>query len=326
MSIRARSTALLKLTMLLALGPLAAGSPGDAHDLAETSLEDLMNIEVTTVSKKEQKLSRAPAAVYVITQEDIRRSGMTAIPDLLRMAPGVQVGQMQSGIWGVSARGFNRQNSDKMLVLVDGRSVYSPINKGVFWDKQDLPLEDIERIEVIRGPGATMWGSNAVNGVVNIITKRAEDTQGALLTAGGGDQGQMLAGMRFGGSLGGAGYYRAFSKLNDENDLSSGGLALNSERSLHSGFCADLDLSHRDSLTVEGDLFHAVSGSAIDVFQLVPPVQSGRRIHVARRRRIDHDQLDTRAILPVAHAAPRVLRQDGSLRYSAVRKKLYGGC
>ncbi len=164
--------------------------------------------------------------MYVITQEDIRRSGMTAIPDLLRMAPGIQVGQMQSGIWGVSARGFNSQNSDKMLVLVDGRSIYSPINKGVFWDEQDILLEDIERIEFIRGPGAAMWGSNAVNGVINIITKRAEDTQGSLVTAGGGDQGQSLGGLRFGGAIGGAGFYRVFSKWSDGNDLSTGGLTL----------------------------------------------------------------------------------------------------
>ncbi len=217
----------LVTTIFMALAPLHAGGPAGARDLADASLEDLMNIEVTTVSKKEQKLSQAPAAIYVITQEDIRRSGMTAVPDLLRMVPGLQGGQMQGGSWGVSARGFNSQDSDKMLVLVDGRSVYSPVTKGVFWDEQDIPLEDIERIEVIRGPGATMWGANAVNGVVNIITEKAKDTQGSLVTASAGE-GQLGAELRFGGALGGDGYYRVFSKYTDGEDTKSGQLNLDS--------------------------------------------------------------------------------------------------
>jgi len=256
--------------IFLALAPLNADGPKGVRDLADASLEDLMNIEVTTVSKKEQKLSQAPAAIYVITREDIRRSGMTAIPDLLRMVPGLQVGQMQAGAWGVSARGFNSQNSDKMLVLVDGRSIYSPIDKGVFWDEQDIPLEDIERIEVIRGPGATMWGANAVNGVVNIITKKAKDTQGSLAAASAG-AGQLGAELRFGGSLGGDGYYRIFSKYTDGENLNAGQLTLGGPRSLHSGVRADWSLSDKDSLSVEGDLFHTLSGSAIDIFQLTPP-------------------------------------------------------
>jgi len=262
--------ALLVITVFLARAPLTADGPKGVRDLADASLEDLMNIEVTTVSKKDQKLSQAPAAIYVITQEDIRRSGMSAIPDLLRMVPGLQVGQMQAGSWGVSARGFNSQSSDKMLVLVDGRSIYSPIDKGVFWDEQDIPLDDIERIEVVRGPGATMWGANAVNGVVNIITKKAKDTQGSLATAEAGN-GQLGAELRFGGSLGGDGYYRIFSKYTDGEDLKSSQLTIDGLRSLHSGVRADWSLSDKDSLTVEGDLFHTLAGSAINVFQLTPP-------------------------------------------------------
>ncbi|HEV3197438.1 MAG TPA: TonB-dependent receptor plug domain-containing protein, partial [Bryobacteraceae bacterium] len=252
---------------------LAGGAEGQkaARDLTEASLEDLMNIEVTTVSKKEQKLSQAPAAIFVITQEDIRRSGMTTIPDLLRMVPGLQVGQMQSGTWAVSARGFNSQASDKMLVMVDGRSIYSPLSKGVFWDQQDTLLEDIDRIEVVRGPGATLWGANAVNGVVNIITKSAVDTQGSLVTAGAGSEGQVLGGLRFGGALGDSGHYRIFSKYSDGNDVSVGQMNLYGTRSLHGGFRADWTLSSRDSLTVEGDLFHASSGEALNIFQLTPP-------------------------------------------------------
>jgi iron complex outermembrane recepter protein len=256
--------------LLLSLAGAAEGQKA-ARDLTEASLEDLMNIEVTTVSKKVQKLSEAPAAVFVITQEDIRRSGMTTIPDLLRMVPGLQVGQMQGGTWAVSARGFNSQASDKMLVMVDGRSIYSPLSKGVSWDQQDILLEDIERIEVVRGPGATLWGANAVNGVVNIITKSAADTQGNLVTAGAGPGGQVLGGLRFGGSLGDSGHYRVFSKYSEGNDLSSAQMSLAGTTSLHSGLRADWTLSSRDTLTVEGDLFHADSGSAFGVLQLTPP-------------------------------------------------------
>src|ERR1700723_1390430 len=157
-------------------------------DLADRSLEDLMNIEVTSVSKKEQKLSRTASAVFVITQEDIRRSGATNIPDLLWMVPGLDVAQINTNTWAISARGFNGQFSNKLLVMIDGRTVYTPVFSGVFWDVQNLMLEDIERIEVIRGPGATLWGANAVNGVINIITKNAKDTQGTLVTAAAGNQ------------------------------------------------------------------------------------------------------------------------------------------
>src|SRR5580704_7845234 len=153
-------------------------------DLTKISLEDLMNVEVTSVSKKEQKLSQTGAAVYVISQEDIRRSGATNIPDLLRQAPGVDVAQIDANTYAISIRGFNDRLADKVLVMIDGRTVYTPPTSGIYWDQLDVPLEDIDRIEVIRGPGATAWGANAVNGVINIITKRASETQGLLVTAG----------------------------------------------------------------------------------------------------------------------------------------------
>src|SRR5580692_5947839 len=152
-------------------------------DLTKASLEDLANIQVTSVSKKEQELSKAGAAVFVITQEDIRRSGMLNIPDLLRMVPGVNVARLDANSWAISIRGFNDRYSNKVLVLIDGRSVYSESFSGVFWDQQNVPLEDIERIEVIRGPGGTVWGANAMNGVINIITKNSRDTLGGLVTA-----------------------------------------------------------------------------------------------------------------------------------------------
>ena len=167
----------------------AAQAQNAQTDLTSLQIEDLMNVDVTSASKKEQKLSRVPAAIFVITQEDIRRSGATNIPDLLRMVPGLEVAQITPSVWAISARGFNSQYSNKLLVLIDGRTVYTPLFSGVYWDAQDVPLDSIERIEVIRGPGATVWGTNAVNGVINIMTKIAGETPGGMATVGGRDPG-----------------------------------------------------------------------------------------------------------------------------------------
>src|SRR5258708_8432799 len=147
-----------------------------------------MEREGRCVCKREQKVSSAGAGIYVITQADIRSSGATNVPDLLRMAPGVDVAQINANVWAITIRGFNGLYGDKVLVLIDGRSVYSPSFSGVFWDAQDVPLEDIERIEVIRGPGGTVWGANAMNGVINIITKSARNTKGGIIGAGTGSE------------------------------------------------------------------------------------------------------------------------------------------
>jgi len=165
-----RGTVTLLLALSLALSAPAQNPP---QDLSKLSVEDLMNVEVTSVSKKEQKVSQTAAAIFVITQEDIRRSGAINIPDLLRMVPGVNVAQINSNIWAISVRGFNGEFSNKLLVMLDGRIVYLPTFSGVFWDVLDVPLEDIERIEVIRGPGGATWGANAVDGVINSITSKA---------------------------------------------------------------------------------------------------------------------------------------------------------
>ncbi|MGB6667020.1 MAG: TonB-dependent receptor plug domain-containing protein, partial [Candidatus Acidiferrum sp.] len=166
-------------------------------DLTKVNIEDLMNIKVTSASKKEQKLSQVAAAIFVITQEDIRSSGALNIPDLLRMVPGLDVAQINANTWAISSRGFNLQFANKLLVLIDGRAVYTPLFGGVNWDTQDVPLEDIERIEVIRGPGGTVWGANAVDGVIDIITKRAAETQGGLVTGGGGTQAQEFGTLQY---------------------------------------------------------------------------------------------------------------------------------
>ena len=181
------------MLLLLAAAPVvgatgSAPAPPEAPELADLSLEALMNLQVTSVSKKTQKLSTAAAAVFVITGEDIRRSGATSIPEALRMAPDVQVARIDANKWAVSIRGFNGRFANKLLVLMDGRSLYTPLFSGVFWDVQDTVMEDIDRIEVIRGPGAALWGANAVNGIINIITKSAGQTPGGLVSAGGGTE------------------------------------------------------------------------------------------------------------------------------------------
>ena len=151
--------------------------PNKEEDFFEMSIEELMEVEVTLASKRAGKLSATPAAITAITAEDIRRSGHTSIPELLRMVPGLNVARINSHTWAVSSRGFNTEFANKMLVMIDGRSIYNSFYGGVYWDMHDVMLENVERIEVIRGPGGTVWGANAVNGIINIITKKAKDTR-----------------------------------------------------------------------------------------------------------------------------------------------------
>ena len=173
---------------------------GSGQPLKQLSLAELGNVEVTTASKEPEEVWKTPAAIYVITQEDIRRSGATNLPDILRLAPGVEVAQIDSDHWSVSIRGFGAELANKLLVLIDGRSVYAPLYAGVYWQEQATPLEDIERIEVIRGPGGTIWGANAVDGIINIITRNSKDTQQAMLSAGGGNVDQGTGVIRYGGT------------------------------------------------------------------------------------------------------------------------------
>jgi iron complex outermembrane receptor protein len=235
-------------------------------DPSQISIEDLLNVKIISVSKKEQNLSKTAAAITVITQEDIRRSGATNIPDLLRMVPGVHVAQIDANAWAISIRGFSDRYGDKVLVLIDGRSVYTPTSSGVNWDQQDVVLEDIERIEVIRGPGGTVWGANAVNGVVNIITKRAEATQGGLVTAGGGSQAAAQGLARYGGQIGTVGAYRVFGDYSNVGNSPSpqGEQLVDGWHKMHGGFRSDWDLSPRDTLTVQGDLLHTRESQTLD--------------------------------------------------------------
>ena len=223
---------------------------------------------VTSVSKKEQKLSEAAAAVYVITQNDIRRSGATSIPEALRMVPGLQVARLDANKWAVSSRGFNGRFANKLLVLVDGRSVYTALFSGVYWDVQDTVLEDVERIEVIRGPGATLWGANAVNGVINIITKHAKDTQGGLTTAGGGNEERGFGEVRYGGKIGEDAYYRAYAKYFDRDSGTHGADDWHAGRV---GFRADWNVNEIDALTFQGDYYDGEGGERATYPILSPP-------------------------------------------------------
>jgi iron complex outermembrane receptor protein len=242
-------------------------------DLTQLSLEDLMRIEVTSVSKKGEQLSDAPAAIFVITQEDIRRSGVTSIPEALRMAPGVEVARIDANKWAISARGFNSRFATKLLVLMDGRSVYSPVFSGVWWDAQDTLLEDIDRIEVIRGPGATLWGANAVNGVINIITKKAGETLGGLATVGAGTEEKGFGSFRYGLKLGEHTDARAYAKYfnRDASITRSGAEAADDWDQFRTGFRLDHEPSRQNNFTLQGDYYRGSSGSINEVSTLVPP-------------------------------------------------------
>ena len=278
-SVTPRRLALLLLMVLAATARVPealAQESSRSRDLGDLSIEELMNESVTSVSKRGQKLSQAAAALFVINQEDIRRSGALNIPDLLRMVPGLDVAQINSNTWAISARGFNHQFSDKLLVLIDGRAVYTPTNGGVNWDTQDVPLQDIERIEVIRGPGATVWGANAVNGVINVITKQAKDSQGVLMAAGGGTQDQGFGTAQYGGKIGEDASYRMFTKYFDHNDLPNlTGQDTNNDgwHLLHGGFRVDGSLSSNDSVTAQGDIYSGSEGAGINhIASISPPV------------------------------------------------------
>jgi iron complex outermembrane receptor protein len=239
--------------------------PPPQADLTKMDLEDLLNVEVTSVSRREQKLSKTGAAIFVISQEDIRRSGATSIPELLRMVPGVDVARLDDSTYAISIRGFNQTFADKVLVLVDGRSVYSQTFSGVFWDQLDVPVEDIDRIEVIRGPGGTMWGANAVNGVINIITKKAGETQGGVVSASTGSKDRAGGLTQYGGQLGDAGFYRIFGQYTNTgaSDTPTGPPVDDSRGMAHGGFRADLTLSPLDTLTMEGDFLRTEGADSL---------------------------------------------------------------
>jgi len=226
--------------------------------LKNLSMEALINLQVTSVSRKKQKLANSAAAVFVITQEDIRRSGLQSIPEILRMAPGLHVARIDSSKWAITSRGFNGRFANKLLVLMDGRTVYSPLFSGVYWDVQDTVLEDIERIEIIRGPGATLWGSNAVNGVINIITKSTADTQSGLVSLAAGTNEKYSSMLRFGGEINDNTSYRLYAK----GFKRQGGIFFENDDAVEDkwknnrlGFKVESMQTQADSLSLQGDWY-----------------------------------------------------------------------
>ncbi|HXC39348.1 MAG TPA: TonB-dependent receptor [Burkholderiales bacterium] len=242
----------------------------DAHaaasrDIAELSLEELSDVKITSVSGHAERLSDAAAAVYVITNEDIRRSGVRSLPEALRLAPNLLVARVNASQYAISARGFNGTIANKLLVLIDGRAVYTPLFSGVFWDAQDVMLEDVERIEVISGPGTTLWGANAVNGVINVITRSAADTQGALAGVEAGSAGRNI-GARYGGKVGdGSGAFRVYAKgfdeFNTRREAAPGATASDAWSRAQAGFRMDWS-GHRDGLTLQADAYRGTEDQA----------------------------------------------------------------
>jgi iron complex outermembrane receptor protein len=245
---------------------LAQQGPSQA-ELRLLSLTELGNLLVTSVSKADEVLSGAPAAVTVVSNEDIRRSGATTVPEALRMVPGIHIARQTSNVWAVSSRGFSSVSSEKLLVLTDTRSVYTPLFSGVLWDAQDVLLEDVERIEVIRGPGAALWGSNAVNGVINITTKSARDTQGLYVASTAGSEERFAFNARYGGRVGTNAHYRVFGKYTDRGSSSTTGTIQRDDWQLgHGGVRVDWDTGPIDTLTLQGDAYGA------DVGRLAPSI------------------------------------------------------
>src|SRR5450756_1218714 len=230
---------------------------GTVAGYKKMSLEQLMDLDVTSVSKHTEKLSETASAIQVITGEQIRRSGASSIPEALRLAGNLEVAQVDSRQWAISARGFNNTTANKMLVLIDGRTVYTPLYAGVFWDVQDTLLEDIDRIEVISGPGTALWGANAVNGVINITTKSAKDTQGLFLEGGGGTELRDFGGFRYGGQLATNLYYRVYGKYFDRDSevLPNGHEATNDWNMGQGGFRVDWEATPINLLTLQGDMY-----------------------------------------------------------------------
>ncbi len=256
-------------------------TPRTSKDLTNLSLEELLNINVTSVSKRPEHLVSAPAAVYVLTNEDIRRSGATSIPEALRAVPGLNVARSDSHTWAISARGFNDAFANKLLVLMDGREVYTPLFSGVFWDVQGTMLEDVERVEVIRGPGATLWGANAVNGVINIITKSPKDTVGGITSVTGGTVDQGFADIRYGAQVTKDSWIRGYATFTNTgaSELPNGDRANDRWYQGRAGFRYLLEPSMLDTVNVQGDIYSGRNNETYNVPNLfTSTVDSDRHV------------------------------------------------
>jgi iron complex outermembrane receptor protein len=251
----------LGVVVSLLLSSVMADEEKSLKHLMSLSLEELADAEVTIAGKTPQKIKDIPAAVYVVSEKDIRRMGATSIPEALRMVPGLQVARMDANKWAITSRGFNGLFANNLLVMMDGRTIYTPFFSGVHWDVQDTVIEDIERIEVIRGPGATVWGANAVNGVINIITKKAEDTQGMLLSGTVGTE-RGIATARYGNKISDDVYYRLYAKYRNQDNgvLKDGSKATDGWDDARGGFRLDWQVNTENQFTVQGDFYQGLMG------------------------------------------------------------------
>ena len=254
------------------LGNQSAPPSNNAADLKSLTLEQLAEIEVTSPTKSPVEASRSPVAIYVITSEDIRRSGAPNIPEALRLAPGVEVARIDSNKWSIGIRGFSTRLSRSVLVVIDGRTVYTPLFAGTYWEVQDTVMEDIDRIEVIRGPGGTIWGPNAVDGVINVITKPASETRGTLAKVGGGNEEQGFATIRYGGSVGANVNYRIYAKgFTRGPEYHPDRRNFDDWRASQGGFRVDWTGDGGKAFTVQGDLYAEEAGERVNATTYNPP-------------------------------------------------------
>ena len=262
----------LVMAALLLIMTEAPGSAG-SDNLGMLSLDQLLDVDVVSVAKVPEKIRNTPAAIQVITQEDLRRSGVNSIPEALRLVPGMHVCQIDANKWAISSRGFTSRFSNKMLVMIDGRTVYTPLFSGVFWDVQDMMLADIDRIEVIRGPGGSLWGTNAVNGIINIISKDSADTQGSLINMDGGSQNKNCVAGRYGGWLNDRTSYRVYGKYFDQDDFKPSNFGTSHEIAIpdkaaddyhntRAGFRLDRNQDRNNKMTLQGDIYQGSSGTS----------------------------------------------------------------
>jgi iron complex outermembrane receptor protein len=254
---RGAATAVSAVLLLAARAAVAQGDDSEPVSLKKLSLAELMNVEVTLVSGRPERLTSTPSAIQVITGQDIHRAGATSLPEALRLAPNLQVSQINSYGWVVSARGFSALFSNKLLAMIDGRTIYTPLFGGVSWDVQNVVLEDVDRIEVVSGPGGTLWGANAVNGVINVVSKTARHTQGLYVSGASGSYLADWAVARYGGTIGDKLAFRVYALRSDRDATlnANGSASSNAWQLTQGGFRADYEASASDSLTVQGDFY-----------------------------------------------------------------------
>ncbi|WP_018413112.1 TonB-dependent receptor plug domain-containing protein [Methyloversatilis thermotolerans] len=261
----------IRIALSFSVAAFGVATAATAADLADLELEELLQVEVSTAARKVQALRDTPAAAFVISREDIARSGAASVPELLQMVPGAQVGRIASNTWAVSLRGANGRFANKLQVRVDGRSVYTPLFSGTVWADRDLMLEDIERIEVVRGPGGALWGSNAMNGVINIITRRPADTQGGLMSAAAGSEQRGWLAARQGFSTGEGQHGRVWAKrrLLDAGEREGGSDGFDSSRGSVAGFNWEGALAGGARLLLSGGMSESVQGNEFDFSRFV---------------------------------------------------------